>query len=211
MLRAMHGTRRRRGGFRAWVWAASLLAIGSSTAACGDAVKQLLGLIGGGAPASTPPPVVVAPDDGAMQTFADALVAAANKGDVDALAALMDWDTLLARATAELGVSAATTADARKGLVDAAKARGILFALVDAVQHGDGVRFLKDKSLATHGERWATFRILQASGAFDHYGFLLNREGSGRVRAVDWRMLSMGEPVSAMLRRMLSPMQSNGF
>ncbi|HMI90305.1 MAG TPA: hypothetical protein VK509_03025, partial [Polyangiales bacterium] len=131
------------------------------------------------------------------------------KGDVKALASLVDWDTLMARATAGLGIAEETAQDTRKGLVDAAKTRGIFFALVDAAKNGGGVRYLEAKSAATRGERKAVFRVLQPSGSFDHYAFLLSRRADKRVLAVDWSMLSLGEELSAMLRRMLSPMQSD--
>ena len=48
-------------------------------------------------------------------------------------------------------------------------------------------------------------RVLQPSGAFDHYSFLLTKRKDGATLAVDWNMLALGEDLSAMLRRMLLP------
>jgi len=190
------------------VLCASALVLGGGLAGCKDAIAALAERFGG-APPVREMPKLVAPEDAEIKAFATALLAATDKGDVEALAALVDWDTLMARGTAGLGIAEQTERDTRKGLVDAAKTRGIFFALVDAAKNGGGVRFLEAKSVATRGARKAVFRVLQPSGAFDHYAFLLDRRADKRVLAVDWHMLSLGEELSAMLRRMLSPMQSD--
>ena len=188
-----------------WFLCASLLAF----AGCKDGVRGLLQRMGGSSQADVSLPPVVAPDDAAMQGFADALLAAAKAGDMNALAQLIDWEGLMKRSTAGLGVKDSDIADARKGLVTAAKERGIFQMMVASAKDPGGVHYLDQRSKATRGQRWATFRIMLPTGAFDHYAFLLNKRKDGRVFAVDWHLLSVGEDLSSMLRRMLSPLQSD--
>jgi thioredoxin-like negative regulator of GroEL len=177
--------------------------------ACGDGAKGLLHKLGGGSAQDVTLPPVVAPDDAELQGFVDALLKASAAGDMEELAQLIDWDALMKRSTAGLGVKDADVTDARKGLLAAAKDRGIFAVLASSGKKPGGVHYLEQRSKATRGERWATFRIMMETGAFDHYAFLLNKRKDGRVLAVDWHLLSVGEDLSSMLRRMLSPLQSD--
>ena len=176
---------------------------------CKDAARSLLGKIGEvGTPERPPAPELVAPDDDALRAFGTSLVAAADKGDIDALLAMIDWDLLLARAAAGLKLSDAELKAARDGLTQGVKKDGIMSMLLEAEKTGDGVSFLAAKSIATRGERRAVFRLLFADRTFDHLAFVLHQRPDGRVVAVDYKAMTATETQAEVVHHMLVPLQA---
>jgi len=154
-------------------------------------------------------PKLVAPDAAASAGFGQALVQAARAADVEGLAALVDGELLAARATLGLELPPEAVEGLRRQLFAAAKARGVFSTLVGSATEGGGVRYLEAKSRLEGGQRWVTFRVLQPSTAFDHYRFLLTKRADGKVQAVDWQLLSLGESISSQMRRLLLPAQGD--
>ncbi|HEX2678686.1 MAG TPA: hypothetical protein VHM19_18665 [Polyangiales bacterium] len=152
-------------------------------------------------------PKLTAPEPTQTAAFAQAMQVAATMGDVEGMSKLIDWDGVLARGTAGLNISETNSHETKRGMIEAAKSRGILFMMAEAGK-ASNVRYLEaaSQNASRNGETWVVLRVLQAGGGMEHCSFLLDRKPDGRALAVDWNMMSIGENLTAILRRSLMPL-----
>jgi hypothetical protein len=145
-------------------------------------------------------PKLMAPSEEEARRFAEEFLEAVSKPNPTRASAMIDWDLLLARATAD------TTGDPRflagflKGAKKTTSTSAYANKLAATVQQGAQISLLRIRG--DEGGRSALIRILPAGGGVAYNELLLTRHESGVVRAADIYVYSTGEYMSDSMKRM---------
>ena len=152
------------------------------------------------AAAETPPPPADAVAPGRARALGVAFVAAAEAGDEDALARLIDLDALFDAATAGMEIPP----DARRQMVAGfSGTAGGLAEQYAAAGRAGGVRLLGDDGApGVDGPPGALIRLLPESGGLNYA--VLYPTPDGRVG--DMYVFASGERISGTLRRLFGPL-----
>lgn len=142
----------------------------------------------------------VAPSDEECEAFGQQFATAVNAGDLATLDRLLDWQTVVARATAGIDVPQKFQAEFSAGALNSLRTNGNpLRILGDSV--ANGARFTYVRTRKQDQVHVAQFRVLQADGGADYYQIPLRKRPPETVVGVDLYTLSSGETVSEALRR----------
>ena len=149
--------------------------------------------------AQAPPPKAVTDEE--ARDFGTAIEAAFTKGNIGAFSALLDWDTLVDRATANVEVTDAFRGGFRNGLLKAVD-NPLGFAGRIVSQSKEGVRYSMVRARVRDKQKTALFRLAPPNGAGVNYmEFLLARGKDGNVRATDVYVFFSGELLSETFHR----------
>ena len=149
--------------------------------------------------AQEPPPTAVTEAD--ARTFGSSIEAAFNKGDIAAFSALLDWEILVEKSTANVEAPKALREGFRNGLMkSAADPQGFAGRIVS--QAKEGTRYSMLRSRVRDKQQTALFRFAPANGAGVNYmEYFLGRGKDGRVRATDLYVFFSGELLSETFHR----------
>lgn len=145
-------------------------------------------------------PDLVAPSAEEAKKFADEFIATVSSADAKAASSMIDWDVLLARATA------GTTGSPRfrAGFIDGAKksteTSSYTRQLVSQLSQGARISMLRVRG--DEGGRSVLLRILQPGGGVGYNELLLTKGEDGKVRAADVYVYATGEYFSDTMKRM---------
>ncbi len=140
------------------------------------------------------------PSDDEAQAFAASLEKTLATGNIAAINAAFNFDTLLRRGISGIDIPE----DVRQNLIAGTMADlmgpdGLAAGIVRAVAQGDRYRLLH---VHRHGdEQRALFRTTTANGGFDYLDFILLRDADGKVHAGDFYDYVNGELESEDLHR----------
>lgn len=125
--------------------------------------------------------------------FARRLESLAKAGNAAAIQEMVDWDTLVDRASKGLKMSDADKAGCKTAWA------GTVFekAICDIVAHGGSYHFLHNKDTAD-GKR-AVFRLLLPTHGVNYHEFVLARNDKGELRIIDFYVYLAGELISDTL------------
>lgn len=156
-------------------------------------------------PSALSPKASAAPPTGPVtpaeaEAFGASLVQAAEKKDVVAYNALLDWDTIVSTSMKGIDAPAKFQQGFRKGVLDSlSKPTGFSAKMVRQIERGGSYRMVRTR---VRGRRTtALLRLLGADGAVNYHEFILGRAANGNVRAVDLYIFSSGELLSQSFRR----------
>jgi hypothetical protein len=157
------------------------------------------------APPAPPAPAVEGPTRAECEALAARLEAAARDGNADELRRLIDRETMLGRAVADLQLSAAAR---EKLLADAGSLPDLAAPIKAAVSGGGSYRLVR---LKQGEDGWRLlFRLTVLDGRVDYHELTPARGAAGTPRVVGAHVYLAGEPFSAALRRGLLPMLAKG-
>jgi tetratricopeptide (TPR) repeat protein len=145
-------------------------------------------------------PALVAPSAAEAKTFADEFIGAVSASDVPRASAMVDWDVLLARATAGTSAPARFHAGFIKGAKGTAASSSYARQLSATVAQGAKISLLRVRG--DEGGRSALIRILQPNGGVTYNELLLAKNDAGKVHAADVYTYATGEYMSDTLKRM---------
>ncbi len=148
------------------------------------------------------------------RTFAQSVVEACSQGELTALNALFDWDSLYKTMAHGWELPEEVIQGAFSGLKKGmSQEGGITGQIIDLSKKGGSLTYLRTRR--SRGRQVVLFRmILPESGGINYYEFVPVRMADGQVRSVDMYIYASGEFLSETLRRTLLPMlsqQSRGF
>jgi tetratricopeptide (TPR) repeat protein len=165
------------------------------------AIAAVLVLAAGAARASGERP----PSEKECRAWAASLQAAVGVQSVDRFNELIDWDTLLAAATA-LPVDSPEIESSRAKFIQGfqsavlSEKTGFAQSVLATQKAGGSYRFLR--TVAVDGRKRARFRMVSPSGGLNYHDFILGRSRNGELLAVDLYIFLIGEPYSQNTRRM---------
>ena len=144
-------------------------------------------------------PAPVAPNEAQARAFAEKFIELLAEPDVPGATAMIDWDTLLARATADTYGSPRNLASFIKGAKSPESLASYVQQLSNSAQAGAQVKFLRVRGDETG--RSVLVRVLHPTGGVNYHELLLTND-KGVVRAVDVYVYAAGEYMSDVMRRM---------
>ncbi len=145
-------------------------------------------------------PKLVAPTEGEARRFAEEFIEAVSKPNVTRASAMIDWDVLLARATADTTAPARFHAGFLKGAKESASTSSYAKQLASMAEQGAKLSLLRVRG--DENGRSALIRILPAGGGVSYSEMLLTKDASGTVRAADVYIYATGEYMSDTFKRM---------
>jgi len=147
------------------------------------------------------PPSQKALTDADIAAFSKAVEAAFQKGDTKAFAAMINWDALTEKATANVDAPEAFRKGFQEGLMKSIdQPTGFAARLV--AQSKEGSRYAMLRSRTRDRQKTALFRLAPPNGAGVNYmEYLLGRDKDGKVRATDLYIFFSGELLSETFRR----------
>ena len=144
-------------------------------------------------------PKLVSPSEADARAFAEQFIENVNGSNVARASAMVDWDTLLARATADTSGSPRFRAGFIKGAKSNESLASYVQQLSKTVDSGAKLRLLRVRG--DEGGRSALIRILHPTGGVNYHEMLLTEE-RGVVRAADIYIYASGEYMSDTMRRL---------
>ena len=140
-------------------------------------------------PASVPSAI---PSDEECLVFGQAYEKAVVDGNVQAIAGMIDLETLLETVTANVDVSDRS----RQEFIGGAKESmtGLGSQLVDIVQQGGSLQLLRIHEL--DNEKRAFFRLVQADGGLNYHDMVLAKNKRAKTRAVDIYIFTSSEKLT---------------
>lgn len=145
-------------------------------------------------------PKLVTPTEAEAQRFAEEFIEAVSQTNVTRASELIDWDVLLARATANTTAPARFHAGFLKGAKSPASTSSYARQLTTMAQQGAKLSLLRIRG--DEAGRSALIRILPAGGGVSYSEMLLTKDGGGAVRAADVYIYATGEYMSDTSKRM---------
>jgi tetratricopeptide (TPR) repeat protein len=133
--------------------------------------------------------------------YAQRMLAAVAAGDGAGIESALDFDAIVGRALAGVHLPQKVLRDTAKGVAEGARQTGLTAQLAGLSSAGTAFSLLANR--VDREGRWLSFRMLPASGGFEHYDMLLSKRDDASVVAADVHFLSAGELMSTSLRRML--------
>ena len=144
-------------------------------------------------------PTLAAPTEAEAQQFAQEFIEAVTKPNVQRAAMMIDWDILLARATADTYAPPRFRAGFLKGAKETAQSASYVQQLAKGVEQGAQIKLLSIRG--DEGGRSALLRILHSNGGVTYNEMLLTKS-DGVVRAADVYVYATGEYMSDTMKRM---------
>jgi hypothetical protein len=140
------------------------------------------------------------------EEYADAVVEAVASGDPAAVNSLIDWDSIFATATADLGASEKVVSDWKRGLkttvIDNA---GYAGRLIQNSKEGGQFDYLRTRE--SHGKQVILFRMIGPGGqGVSYVEFEPTRGPDHKIRAKNLYPYISGELISETIRRGLLPL-----
>ena len=145
-------------------------------------------------------PKLVAPTEAEAQRFAEEFIQAVSQPNVTRASAMIDWDVLLARATANTTAPKRFHAGFLKGAKEASSTSSYAKQLASMAEQGAKLSLLRVRG--DESGRSVLIRILPAGGGVSYSEMLLSKDGSGTVRAADVYIYATGEYMSDTFKRM---------
>jgi tetratricopeptide (TPR) repeat protein len=133
--------------------------------------------------------------------FAEAMQAAATKGDFAAYNELIDWNAILDRATSGIDGVPQSKAGFTKGFLSSMQTSGGIAGQI-AKQCEDGGSFKMIHLHEQDGRDRALFRLALNNGGANYHDYPIVRQADGKVRAVDIYIFTSGEMITETLRRL---------
>ena len=145
-------------------------------------------------------PELVAPSREEAQRYAEEFIDAVSKSNATQASALIDWDVLLARATAGTTGSPRFRAGFIKGAKESTETSSYARQLVAQVAQGAKISLLRVRG--DEGGRSVLLRVMQPGGGVGYTELLLTKGTDGVVRAADVYVYATGEYFSDTMKRM---------
>jgi hypothetical protein len=137
-------------------------------------------------------------EEGAKKFGAD--MEAAARAGAPAINRLIDWDSLVDASTGGLGVAEKSRQEFKAGIKSGIDEPGEFAGkLASDVAGGGSYDLLHVHEVG--GRRRAMFRQIDWEGMVNYQDYILARGADGKVRAVDFDVFSLGEPLSTSYRR----------
>lgn len=146
------------------------------------------------------------PTDDECQTFGQTFEKLVVSGNVAEVNQMIDWDTLLGRATAGPQAADKFRAEYQLGLRQKlATAPGLAGQMVDQAKKGGDYRFLRVHTV--DGQKRALVRLMTGEqGNLNYHDLVLVRRPGGQVGLADMFMFASGEFLTTTMRRAYLPM-----
>lgn len=140
------------------------------------------------------------PADEDCKKFAKELQDVVNKGDTAAFNQLVDWQSILDRATADIQAPQSRTGFSKGFLGSVNSSQGLASQFSEQCKNGGSFKLVRIHE--QDGRKRALLRILFGNGAVNYYDFVLVRKPDGKVQAVDIFVHMSGEMMSETMRRL---------
>ncbi len=144
-------------------------------------------------------PALVAPSEAEARAFAEKFIEAVTAPDVPRATAMIDWDALLGRATADTYGSPRNLAEFIQGAKSTESLPSYVQQLSTATIRGGKLKLLRVRG--DDSRRSVLIRVLLPGGGVNYHELLLSMD-HGAVRAVDVYIYAAGESMSDTMRRM---------
>ncbi len=178
-----------------------LLAILCLTGCEKNVVGEVAREVASGTADEVKPPGVQPVSEAEAKAFAERLLTAAQGSDAEGIERLIDFRVAVRRALTGLKLHETMLEQTTAGVMTGARTAGLVHQLSTIASRGDSLKLLQTRS--DDDGRWATVRLILASGGFEHYDFLLSKGDDGRVVAYDVHFMTSGELLSQTMRRSL--------
>jgi len=148
----------------------------------------------------------------ACRVYASEVVKAVGSGNMAALNALIDWDSLCNTVLNGMDITAKLREDLTRGLKGGFdREAGLSGQIVKNSQQGGTFDFLRIRQ--NHDRQVILFRMIQpvSMGGVAYFEFVPGKSADGKIRATDLFIYSGGEFFSDMLRRGLLPIIAKAY
>jgi hypothetical protein len=143
------------------------------------------------------------PTDLECQAFARSIETAVEHGQLAEFTRAIDWDTIVAKAIGDFGLSPRVRSEYRRRIFETMRSEsGFSGTILQNVATGGSFKFLRMREL--DGQRSILFRLIGPSG-LNYYELLLSNE-SGRLKADDIYIFLSAEKLTQTMHRAALPL-----